>query len=1070
MKKSLTTRTILACAAALAIITPLGAEAQTLFDSFDTSVGHFTTWPGFSGYSTGLASSSTTTRVTTSPIEGAGCLRVLMITNGASATPRSRLLSGSGATGNNINFSTSSGTDGWIGCFIKTTNTGWNVQIALQGSTPVGGIQTNLIADGQWHCYEWNMDDTSGGPNGWGSVPGIWGGSATVPNGNHWIDSFIFRSTSVTVQTNVIYMDFVAMNPSGSISNMVNQPCLAVAPPVVTGPLSTNENIVRLTGVSSSASAITIYQNAGTGFTNTYSISGLSSPPASTNISVPAGKLIKGAQIGVTQTISGQEACAPTTGVAVGGGASPSIRIAASIGQSGSVAGPVGRNNGGIPSNLYWIHATGSSVAGGLTVSPSTNWQTIAFYPTDSRYLWNGTFTFPDPNQYGVLDGFGIASADATDCGPIQIYFDNLRQVTNGTEVVVQNFEGNANGVNTVQFYQPSFSSTTSGSIDPAPNASVVSSTLAGGYASTGTNSESVNWQFASAGSGWLRLFAAGPNGNPASPYPVLDLTQPILVDVLLLPVGKTAAHALGMVSPTNSFHQTNCLGGSASFAVTATPPNGTTPTYLYTWKHNGTTIAGATDSSYTKDNVGSADSGTYTVTVSDGVASATLTNTILTVPPAVSIDTQPTASQGPYVAGISQAADFSITASVPETCPCANIPALTYQWYHNGTAIAGATDSSYHIGDVLISDAGSYTCVVTNTCNLQPVTSSTAKLYVYDQNWTQTQASCTNNAGLLGLYWTNQTSANAFTGAPTWTNNSDPTVNFDWTTGGPTFDIYAPTNYFTIRWVAQLQPYYNVAQTYTFYTTSDDGVRLWVNGQLLIDKWVTQSGTAWSGSIALGTNPVDVILEYFEQTGNASVTLSWDSDSVTKDIIPQTQMRPTDPAAVPPLAKVTAPANNSTATLPAAVTLTASLTQETATIDKVEFYNNGTNLLATVTQTGSGNYTTNWTPSAAGVYYITARAYYDTTHTLNTPSNKLTVTAPPKTSVTITSIVDNGDGTVTINYTGGAGASFTLMKSAVLPNPTRDTWTAVGANNSSTPGSFTVTPAGNEFYTIRSN
>jgi len=74
------------------------------------------------------------------------------------------------------------------------------------------------------------------------------------------------------------------------------------------------------------------------------------------------------------------------------------------------------------------------------------------------------------------------------------------------------------------------------------------------------------------------------------------------------------------------------------------------------------------------------------------------------------------------------------------------------------------------------------------------------------------------------------------------------------------------------------------------------------------------------------------------------------------------------------------------------------------------------------------------------------------------------------KNSVTITSIVDNGDGTVTINYTGGTGASFTLMQSAVLPNPTRDTWTAVGANNTSTPGSFTVTPAGNEFYTIRSN
>jgi len=78
--------------------------------------------------------------------------------------------------------------------------------------------------------------------------------------------------------------------------------------------------------------------------------------------------------------------------------------------------------------------------------------------------------------------------------------------------------------------------------------------------------------------------------------------------------------------------------------------------------------------------------------------------------------------------------------------------------------------------------------------------------------------------------------------------------------------------------------------------------------------------------------------------------------------------------------------------------------------------------------------------------------------------------TIPSAASVTITSIVNNGDGTVTINYAGGAGTSFTLMKSSVIPNPTRDSWTPVGANNASTPGSFTTTPAGNGFYTIRSN
>jgi len=63
--------------------------------------------------------------------------------------------------------------------------------------------------------------------------------------------------------------------------------------------------------------------------------------------------------------------------------------------------------------------------------------------------------------------------------------------------------------------------------------------------------------------------------------------------------------------------------------------------------------------------------------------------------------------------------------------------------------------------------------------------------------------------------------------------------VNFDW--GGGTPDSSLGVDTFTTRWTGKVEPQYS--QTYTFYTQTDDGVRLWVNGQLLIDNaWKTVS------------------------------------------------------------------------------------------------------------------------------------------------------------------------------------------------------------------------------------
>ena len=78
-----------------------------------------------------------------------------------------------------------------------------------------------------------------------------------------------------------------------------------------------------------------------------------------------------------------------------------------------------------------------------------------------------------------------------------------------------------------------------------------------------------------------------------------------------------------------------------------------------------------------------------------------------------------------------------------------------------------------------------------------------------------------------------------------------DPTIDFAWLNGSPGAGV--DVDNFTARWTGQVQPLYS--ETYTFYTTSDDGVRLRVNGQLVINNWTDHGPTEDSGTITLVAN-----------------------------------------------------------------------------------------------------------------------------------------------------------------------------------------------------------------------
>jgi hypothetical protein len=161
---------------------------------------------------------------------------------------------------------------------------------------------------------------------------------------------------------------------------------------------------------------------------------------------------------------------------------------------------------------------------------------------------------------------------------------------------------------------------------------------------------------------------------------------------------------------------QTITAGQTATFSVTA---SGTTP-LSYQWQKNGTAISGATSSSYTTLAETTSDNGAqFIVVVSNSAGTVTSNTAVLTVNPvAPSITTQP--SSHTITAG--QTATFSVTAS--GTAP------LSHQWRKNGTAISGATSSSYTTPAETTSDNGAqFTVVVSNSAG--SVTSNAATLTV---------------------------------------------------------------------------------------------------------------------------------------------------------------------------------------------------------------------------------------------------------------------------------------------------------------------------------------------------
>ena len=95
--------------------------------------------------------------------------------------------------------------------------------------------------------------------------------------------------------------------------------------------------------------------------------------------------------------------------------------------------------------------------------------------------------------------------------------------------------------------------------------------------------------------------------------------------------------------------------------------------------------------------------------------------------------------------------------------------------------------------------------------------------------------------------------------------------INYDWGNGSP--DPLIQPDHFSARWIKSQN--FTVGK-YTFTVTADDGVRLYIDNNLVLDKWINQPATTYNLDVNLTEGLHQITLEYFENTGNAVAKLAY--------------------------------------------------------------------------------------------------------------------------------------------------------------------------------------------------
>jgi N-acetyl-anhydromuramyl-L-alanine amidase AmpD len=176
--------------------------STTYLDRFESSVGHFTTSPSYSGSTTGIATTSTTTRDCTTQKNGSCSLRVLLKDNtSTTASWAVRLLSGAGAPASNTALTRANGK---VGFWVWTGGSGMTVGVGIDDSDGTERSTSKSIPANTWTYVSWSLTDSAQW-NAWS------GGNGAITAGTFTLDAIWLYHANTAYDINV-YIDDVQIS------------------------------------------------------------------------------------------------------------------------------------------------------------------------------------------------------------------------------------------------------------------------------------------------------------------------------------------------------------------------------------------------------------------------------------------------------------------------------------------------------------------------------------------------------------------------------------------------------------------------------------------------------------------------------------------------------------------------------------------------------------------------------------------------------------------------------------------------------------------------------------------